>query len=281
MNSIVHANITAKAAKTDNAKDFEFFERLHSFMDSSKEVESTQIHRIFTHTMFFIKQVMIPVYGNSYICANGKVINIKDTLETDHIVADFRGRFLPNLSDYVDLIQSNKATSDALDQIEKHQIEYAEFLQDNPDILDQLNAPLFITGSKLSLLITWNSWWLGKIVPLVFKKKVPFIGVSPKVLFGNMDYAEWIANGEGLPPSQKNVDLYHQNKKAAKNEGGKEVYDGKAEKSELEAFKELTKKIEEANKVSPQKYPLPYTWPPTKPWWQEQQNPPFHQQIID
>lgn len=207
MNADVHRDITLKRYKL-GPEDGSFFWNIHDFMDCSKEVTASNNHRMLTHHMFFVKRVMIPVFGSSYRSVDGKTtVNIKDCLETDHILADYKHKFLTDLSDYSDLIIENYETEQALNQIAQWKIEFKNFWDANPDIFNFINEPLNLTGNPYSLLITWNSWWLGKIVPLVHKIEVPFIGLRPPILFNNLKEQMWIHNGRELLPRMRKVEV--------------------------------------------------------------------------
>lgn len=43
MNAAVHANISARKYKTEDKSDWDFFYKLHDFMDCSKEICATQL----------------------------------------------------------------------------------------------------------------------------------------------------------------------------------------------------------------------------------------------
>ena len=126
-------------------------------------------------------------------------------MESDHILADYKNKFIPNLYDYSDLILVNSETDAALSDIYTLRDAFKDFFDENRNILEFLDSPLYLTGHKLSLLITWNSWYIGKIIPLVFKTKMPFTGIEPAKLFNNLKPVKWINNGdENLPRLQNN-----------------------------------------------------------------------------
>jgi len=69
-------------------------------MDSSKKYFSDNIHRGLTHNMFFIFEVMIPIFGEYITNSSGKVVSVKDICEW-HILEDFGKKYIPNVSDYL------------------------------------------------------------------------------------------------------------------------------------------------------------------------------------
>ena len=73
---------------------------LHNKMDSSKKYFSDNRHRALTHNMFFIFEVMIPIFGEYIINSDGKVVSVKDICEW-HVLEDFGKKYIPNVSDYL------------------------------------------------------------------------------------------------------------------------------------------------------------------------------------
>lgn len=73
---------------------------LHNKMDSSKKYFSDNRHRTLTHNMFFIFEVMIPIFGEYITNSDGKLVSVKDICEW-HILEDFGKKYIPNVSDYL------------------------------------------------------------------------------------------------------------------------------------------------------------------------------------
>ena len=73
---------------------------LHNKMDSSKKYFSYNRHRVVTHNMFFIFEVMIPLFGEYITNSAGKVVSVKDICEY-HILEDYGKKFIPNISDFL------------------------------------------------------------------------------------------------------------------------------------------------------------------------------------
>jgi len=73
---------------------------LHNKMDSSKKYFSDNRHRALTHNMFFIFEVMIPIFGEYITNSDGKIVSVKDICEW-HILEDFGKKYIPNVSDYL------------------------------------------------------------------------------------------------------------------------------------------------------------------------------------
>ena len=211
MNAVHHTNISLKKSASTSEKDFDFFYKLHDFFDCSKEVESTNLHRIFFHNMWAVKRIIIPIFGHTHKCANGRSVNIKDDCESSHILADFKGKFIPNLKDYVSLLADDEGDKELFKEFHEQN---KDFLSQNSQVETLLLSPAKITGDIKSLWITHNTWFIGEIMPQIF----PFLDASlrglgfdifgkssysPSVMFGRMRYEPWL-HGDGLPESQKN-----------------------------------------------------------------------------
>jgi len=77
---------------------------IHSFMDSSKMVTSTNIHRALTHNSWFIGFVLPAIFGEVFVRqSDGKTVSTRDIGE-QHVEEDFKG-FIPSASDFLDQIQ--------------------------------------------------------------------------------------------------------------------------------------------------------------------------------
>ena len=77
---------------------------LHKKMDCSKKYMNTNVHRVLTHTMFWIEEVMIPLYGDYITNSDNKIISVKDICEY-HILEDFKFKFIPTVQDYLENIE--------------------------------------------------------------------------------------------------------------------------------------------------------------------------------
>lgn len=87
---------------------------IHQFLDSSKGADASNRHRVVTHNAWFISAVLERIkFPNSgpeinytfptIINSDGKVVSVRDIGET-HLLEDFQGRFIPALSDYIQLM---------------------------------------------------------------------------------------------------------------------------------------------------------------------------------
>ena len=73
---------------------------LHNKMDISKKYFSDNRHRALTHNMFFIFEVMIPLFGEYIDNSDGNTVSVKDICEY-HILEDYGKKFIPNVSDFL------------------------------------------------------------------------------------------------------------------------------------------------------------------------------------
>jgi len=213
MNAVIHAQASMKAINSKDDKDFQFFLKLHDFMDCSKELESSNLHRFLTHHLFFVKRVVIPIFGHNYVAASGRNVNIKDSMEQEHILLDFRNKFLPSLSDYVVLIKDDSSDEQTF---KSFQDENKEFFESNPEIQELMLAPLANTGMVKSLWLTHNSWFIGEILPKIYKnikiKIKNYDKFSPSIPFNRMRFEGWIQNGLDFPPSSVKIKEYRDNR---------------------------------------------------------------------
>lgn len=208
MNAAVHAKLSCSRAKTESQKDFDFFYKVHDFMDCSKEVESSNLHRCLTHHLAWVKRIVIPIFGHSYTCENGAVVNLKDDMETNHILADFSNKFIPTLTDYASLIKDDDGDKRLFLGFHNRLN-----LDQNSELFNLLMSPYYNTGMTKSLWITHNSWFCGEILPKLgfasaLNNFVPHGGweaFSPSIMFNRMRYDNWVQNGNGYPPSFEKI----------------------------------------------------------------------------
>jgi hypothetical protein len=192
MNAQYHSLVSAKRR---GGKPEDYYE-LHDFSDISKEIVSDQRFRIYGHNIWSIKNYIIPIFGHTITNSDGKNVNVKDMLESDHIACDFNG-YIPNLIDYVDLINDSVDTS----LVKEFHKKYSEIISKYS--LDRLlYSPLSIAGKVKSLLITHNDWFWNTVVSRITKIKIDvddhLFPVS--FLFDNMKYENWLS---GKTPNSK------------------------------------------------------------------------------
>lgn len=203
MNATIHAEMSVKR----RGGVVEDYYNLHDFMDCSKEVEATNKHRFLTHTMFFVKEAMIPIFGDSIHIKGSKPVNMKDMLEQDHIVADYGGKFIPTLTDFADEIEDR---TDDESLIKDFQSDNAAFFQEHTDVHRTMMAPLHLTGKIKGLFATHNSWFVGIILPRIYphiKMEIKNYNINCAHFFNRMNYKGWMQNGKGgVPPSYERLE---------------------------------------------------------------------------
>lgn len=79
----------------------EDYMEIHAKMDCSKGYVADNRHRVLTHTMFWVKEVMIPLYGEVITNSDGKIVSVKDVCE-QHILEDYRQKFIPTPQDFIE-----------------------------------------------------------------------------------------------------------------------------------------------------------------------------------
>lgn len=104
---------------------------LHAKMDCSKGYMPDNRHRALTHNMFWILEVMVPLFGHTIINSDGLVVSVKDICE-QHVLEDFRNKFIPTVQDYIqemefkDWMQNGKGVCPSAARLYKGKIETHE-----------------------------------------------------------------------------------------------------------------------------------------------------------
>jgi hypothetical protein len=94
------AYIHAKSSAKRFGGQPEDYLEIHQKMDCSKAYMPDNRHRALTHTMFWVKEVMIPIYGVKFNNSDGKEVLVKDICE-QHILEDFNFRYIPTPQDFL------------------------------------------------------------------------------------------------------------------------------------------------------------------------------------
>lgn len=199
MNAYKHAEISVKK----RGGTIEDYYHIHSLMDSTKELCSDNRHRIL-HNLWGIRRVIIPIIGHTIINSDGKKVNVKDLCEEDHVLPDYRNKFIPTLHDFVDAITIEDSNTNLLVFFESIMKEYA----DDKEITNLLLSPFSLTGDIKSLFITHNSWFINEIIPKIFNRKITLKSQlpSPNQLFSAMDFKLWMDNGSAYPTSASKIE---------------------------------------------------------------------------
>lgn len=193
MNPYKHSEISVKK----HGGRIEDYYEIHSFLDSTKEICSDNRHRIL-HNHWAIRRIIIPIFGSTIINSEGRKINTKDICEFDHILPDYRNKFIPTLNDFVEAISLPQSTISTFEEIVNH-------FSNNNLTTDLILSPLYVTGHLKSLIITCNSWFVCQILPLLGIQNFAYHQklLSPSEIFKNMRFEVWMQNGAQYPPSQK------------------------------------------------------------------------------
>lgn len=96
---IVHA---ASSARRFGGKPEDYLP-IHQLIDSSKGAMADNRHRALTHNSWFIGPdgILERVFGTSITNSAGRVVAVR-TIGEQHILEDFRGRFIPSVQDYLE-----------------------------------------------------------------------------------------------------------------------------------------------------------------------------------
>jgi hypothetical protein len=97
---LIHAESSAKRWG-GTAQDYV---EIHSKMDCSKKYFPDNRHRLLTHNMFFIFEVIIPIYGEYITNSSGKMVSVKDICEL-HILEDYHMKYIPTPQDWLENLQ--------------------------------------------------------------------------------------------------------------------------------------------------------------------------------
>lgn len=100
MNPVIHAENSIKKFGGVTSEDFDKYLKIHEKMDCFKAYVSSNLHRLFTHHLPWVQEVMIPIFGSFIVLSSGKKISVKDICEW-HILEDFRMKGLPSITDYI------------------------------------------------------------------------------------------------------------------------------------------------------------------------------------
>lgn len=77
---------------------------IHKKLDCSKKYFPDNRHRILTHNMFFVFEVIIPLFGEYITNSDGREVSVKDICEY-HILEDYRMKFIPTPQDWIENIK--------------------------------------------------------------------------------------------------------------------------------------------------------------------------------
>lgn len=93
-------HIHAQSSARKFGGKMEDYMEIHKKMDCSKGYFPDNRHRVLTHTMFWIKEVMLPIFGDVMTNSDGKLVSVKDVCE-QHILEDYKNKFIPTPQDFI------------------------------------------------------------------------------------------------------------------------------------------------------------------------------------
>lgn len=174
---------------------------IHRLIDSTKVLCSDNRHRIF-HTLWAVKEIVIPVFGEVFTNNDGHSVDVKALCEKDHLLVDYHHRFIPTLSDFVNAIDEIPMAG-LTKRLEKFHV---EFVKDST-FSELLLSPLAVTGQLKSLLITHNSWFINHILPKICNEKPLLVDfdIAPALFFNTMRFELWMDNGFEVPASAVHI----------------------------------------------------------------------------
>jgi len=74
---------------------------IHSLMDSGKGALADNRGRAWSHNAHFIYDVLPRIFGTTITNSDGKVVSVSQIGE-NHVLMDFRGKFIPTLQDWME-----------------------------------------------------------------------------------------------------------------------------------------------------------------------------------
>jgi hypothetical protein len=167
---------------------------LHAFFDTTKELCSDNRHRLL-HNLWGIRRVAIPLFGTELTITDGARVATKAICEADHVLADFSGKYLPTLGDFVGAIAPVAGEAARFDEI-------AHAYRGDDRAMALLRSPYAVTGQVQALLVTHNTWFLSEVLPRLCSTRIALPrGVPPSELFARMRFELWMDNGAVAPPS--------------------------------------------------------------------------------
>jgi hypothetical protein len=171
------------------------FYSLHAFFDTTKELCSDNRHRLL-HNLWGIRRVLVPLFGPLLPLTCGGRARTKDVCEQDHVLADFRGLYLPTLADFTGAIEPVDGELDRFEALRRPDLA-------DDDVVRLLLSPYAVTGHSQALLVTHNTWFLSEVLPRLFPRAARATpkGVPPNELFARMRFELWMDNGAVAPPS--------------------------------------------------------------------------------
>jgi hypothetical protein len=77
---------------------------IHNLLDSSKGTIADSRHRCLTHNAWFLSTILERIFGVVITNSDDKKVSVRDIGE-QHVLEDFRGRYIPSAQDYLQEIE--------------------------------------------------------------------------------------------------------------------------------------------------------------------------------
>lgn len=135
MNPVMHADSSMRKFKGETEEDLHKFIAIHEKLDCQKAWVPDNRGRVLTHTMFWIKEVMIPLFGSYITLSNGKRVSVKDICE-QHILEDFRMKFIPTPQDFIQEMEYKKWMQNGMGAPSSAQKLYPEIASEPHQLID-------------------------------------------------------------------------------------------------------------------------------------------------
>lgn len=104
----------------------EDYEAIHDLMDSSKQCCADNRHRVATHNIWFVHNILPRIFGSTIINSSGREVSVKDIGEY-HLNDDFRGRFIPTLQDYIENMEMKDWMNNGMGECPSSNIKIEKF----------------------------------------------------------------------------------------------------------------------------------------------------------
>ncbi len=91
------------SAKRFGGKPEDYIE-IHNLMDSSKATVADSRHRALTHNAWFVGFILEKIFGVNITNSEGKLVSVREIGE-QHVLEDFKNRFIPSAQDYLQEIE--------------------------------------------------------------------------------------------------------------------------------------------------------------------------------
>ena len=126
----IHADADVKRWKGKR----EDYQPIHDFMDSTKSAFSDNRHRCILHNIWAVNNILPKIFGDTIINSDGREVSVRDIGEY-HLNDDFRGRFIPNLSDYLENLEMKDWMNNGMGDPPSSNIKIEKFRQEKTERL--------------------------------------------------------------------------------------------------------------------------------------------------